>query len=135
MNKIIKERLQKFGHAIKGIQILFETEVHGKFHIFFALFVIAASVFFDITTIEWCMVVICIAMVISAETFNAAIERLTDLASPEYHPLAGKAKDLAAGAVLICAIGATVIGFTIFLPKVLSWLGWLEYFLGSKNII
>jgi diacylglycerol kinase len=132
MNKIIKERLQKFGYAIKGIQILFQTEVHGKFHIFFALFVIAAGIFFDITTIEWCMIIICISMVISAETFNAAIERLTDLASPDYHPLAGKAKDLAAGAVLICAIGAMIIGFIIFLPKVLAWLG---LFVVPKNVI
>jgi len=132
MNKLIRERLQKFGHAIKGLKTLFQTEVHGKFHIFFALFVTLAGAFFDITTIEWCMVVICIAMVISAETFNSAIERLTDLASPEYHPLAGKAKDLAAGAVLVCAIGATIIGFIIFLPKVLTWLGWLDYSSGLE---
>ncbi len=96
MKNAIKKRLEKFGHAIRGIKILFQTEVHGKFHIFFALFVTLAGMFFSITSIEWCMIVICIAMVISAETINSAIERLTDLASPEYHPLAGKAKDLAA---------------------------------------
>ena len=127
MKNVIKERINSFKYAFNGIKTLFKTEVHGKFHILFALFVVAASVFFDISTVEWCMVIICIAMVVAAEAFNSAIEALTDLASPEYHPLAGKAKDLAAGGVLICSIGALVIGFIIFLPKVLLWLGWLEW--------
>ena len=130
MRDNIQKRVDSFKYAFKGIQFLFRTEVHGKFHLFFGLFVIAASVFFDITTIEWCLVIFCIALVIAAETFNTAIEQLTNLVSPEHHPVAGKVKDLAAGAVLVCAIGSVIIGFIIFLPKVLAWLGWLEFFLG-----
>ena len=86
------------------------------------LVVVVAGVFFDISTTEWCLVTLSIAMVIGAEAFNTAVEKLTDLASPDYHPLAGQAKDLAAGAVLICALGTLIIGFIIFLPKVLIWL-------------
>lgn len=64
------------------------------------------------------MVVLCIALVISLEALNTAIEHLTDLVSPDYHPLAGKAKDVAAAAVLIAAMGAAVAGGLIFLPKI-----------------
>lgn len=123
MKKILQERWQSFKYAFRGIGLLFKTEIHGKFHVFFALFVILAGFFFSINTVEWCFVIVTISVVIGAEAFNSAIERLTDLASPDYHPLARDTKDLAAGAVLIIAIGAVIIGFIIFLPKVLHWIG------------
>jgi diacylglycerol kinase len=122
MKQLIRERLNSFKYAINGVRLLFTTQIHGKFHLLFALFVVVAGVFFDISTTEWCLVTLSIAMVIGAEAFNTAVEKLTDLASPDYHPLAGQAKDLAAGAVLICALGTLIIGFIIFLPKVLIWL-------------
>ncbi len=125
MKKILQERWQSFKYAFRGIGLLFKTEIHGKFHIFFAIFVIIAGLFFNINMTEWSLVVITISAVIGAEAFNSSIERLTDLASPDYHPLARDTKDLAAGAVLILAIGAVIIGFIIFLPKVLHWLGWI----------
>ncbi|MGB0984647.1 MAG: diacylglycerol kinase family protein [Saprospiraceae bacterium] len=118
MRKIIKQRMASFGYALRGLRLLFETEIHGKFHILFAIFVIGASVFFNISTTEWCLVIITITIVISAEAFNSSIESLTDLVSPDQHPLAAKTKDMAAGAVLILAIGAAIIGCIIFLPKV-----------------
>ena len=135
MRNFLKKRIDSFRYAFRGIGILFQTEAHGRFHILFGIFVIGAGFFFDITIIEWCLVTICLAMVIAAESFNSAIESTIDLVSPEKHPLAGKAKDLAAGAVLITAIGAIVIGFIIFLPKVLHWLGWLEYFYGKETMV
>ena len=122
MRNRIKERVDSFKYAINGVKILFQTQVHGRFHAFFGLFVITAGFFFHISAAEWCMVVLSISMVLAAEAINTAIENLTDLVSPDYHPLAGKAKDVAAGAVLICAIGTVVIGFIIFLPKVITWL-------------
>lgn len=122
MKKLLQERLNSFKYAINGVRLLFTTQVHGKFHLFFGLFVIVAGFFFDISTTEWCLVTLSIAMVIGAEAFNTALEKLTDLVSPDYHTLAGQAKDLAAGAVLICALGTLVIGFIIFLPKVLMLL-------------
>ena len=69
---------------------------------------------------EWCWITLAIGLVLLAEMFNTAIEYLTDLASPEIHPLAKKTKDVASGAVLIAALVAVVIGLLIFLPKLLS---------------
>ena len=61
-------------------------------------------------------IVICIGLVIAAELFNSAIERLVDLVSPQRHPVAGQVKDIAAGAVLVCALAAMVVGLIIFVP-------------------
>jgi len=72
--------------------------------------------FFGITRTEWIVIILCIGVVIAAELFNTAIERLVDLVSPERHPIAGQVKDIAAGAVLVCAVAAAIIGIIIFLP-------------------
>ena len=78
--------------------------------------VIIAVIVLGITRTEWIMVVMCIGTVIAAELFNTAIEKLVDLVSPERHPVAGRVKDIAAGAVLICAVAAAIIGLIIFIP-------------------
>ncbi|MFN2645465.1 MAG: diacylglycerol kinase family protein [Burkholderiales bacterium] len=78
---------------------------------------VAAGGYFGLSTLEWCAVVLAISAVWVAEGLNTALERLADLVSPGYHPLAGKAKDLAAGAVLIAALGAVSIGILIFGPR------------------
>jgi len=70
---------------------------------------------------EWCWIVLAIVAVWTAEAMNTAFELLTDLASPTFHPLAGKAKDVAAGAVLISALGSVVIGMLVLGPHVLTW--------------
>lgn len=72
--------------------------------------------FFNITKTEWILSLFCIALVLSLEAINSAIEYLVDLASPDFHPLAKKSKDIAAAAVLIAAIFALIIGLLIFLP-------------------
>ena len=69
---------------------------------------------------EWCLIAIAIILVFLAETFNTAIESLVDLVSSEHHPLAGQAKDMAAGAVLLAALLAFVIGLGIFGPKTIA---------------
>ena len=81
-----------------------------------AMAVIIAGIVLGITRTEWIMVVMCIGTVIAAELFNTAIEKLVDLVSPERHPVAGRGKDIAAGAVLICAVAAAIIGLIIFIP-------------------
>ena len=82
--------------------------------------VIALGLLFGIKSWEWVVLILCITLVLAAEAFNTAIEFLTDLVSPDYHPLAGKAKDTAAAAVLICAIGAATVGFLILGPYLLD---------------
>src|SRR5699024_12017447 len=75
-----------------------------------------AGIRLEITRTEWLVILLCFAMVLAAEAFNTAIERLVNLVSPDYHPVAGDVKDIAAGAVLICAIFAAIIGLIIFVP-------------------
>ena len=85
-----------------------------------AALAVLAGLFFDISALEWVAVSLCIALVLALEALNTALEYLTDLVSPEHHPLAGKAKDAAAAAVLIGAAGAAITGFIIFLPKIFA---------------
>ena len=64
----------------------------------------------------WMIIILCIGVVIAAELFNTAIEKLVDLVSPQQHPVAGQVKDIAAGAVLVCAATAAIIGLIVFIP-------------------
>jgi diacylglycerol kinase len=119
---MIKKRLASFGFAFKGIETLILSQPNARIHLVVALIVISAGIFFHLNQVEWMILTLTIAMVFAAEGFNTALEFLTDLASPGYHELAGKTKDVAAGAVLIMAIGAIVIGMLIFVPKIAAWL-------------
>lgn len=119
---MIKERLNSFKYALKGIRLLFQAEPNAKIHLAFTFVVISAGFFFSINITEWCLIILAIAMVLCAEGMNTAIEYLTDLVSPNFHNLAGKTKDVAAGAVLIAAIGAATIGGLIFFPKIWNYL-------------
>ena len=117
---MLKKRLNSFRYAFQGIKRLFLTQPNAKIHLFAAAMAIALGLYFEISLVEWCIIVFAITSVLAAEAFNTAIEDLTDLVSPEPHPLAGHAKDVAAGAVLITAIGAATLGIIIFLPKIIS---------------
>jgi diacylglycerol kinase (ATP) len=112
----LKKQLRSFGYAWKGIQSCVGKEQNLSFHLIAAMAVIIAGIVLGITRTEWIMVVMCIGTVIAAELFNTAIEKLVDLVSPERHPVAGRVKDIAAGAVLICAVAAAIIGLIIFIP-------------------
>ena len=112
----LKKQLRSFGYAWKGIQSCVGKEQNLSFHLIAAMAVIIAGFVLGITRTEWIMVVMCIGTVIAAELFNTAIEKLVDLVSPERHPVAGQVKDIAAGAVLICAVAAAIIGLIIFIP-------------------
>ena len=115
---MLKKRLESFKYAFKGIATLFKSEVNARIHLFFTCLVIPMGFYFQVALWEWCLLILCIALVLSAEAVNTAIEKLTDLISPDYHPLAGQAKDVAAAAVLLLAIGAAIIGLLIFVPKI-----------------
>lgn len=112
----LKKQLRSFGYAWKGIQSCVGKEQNLSFHLIAAMAVIIVGIVLGITRTEWIMVVMCIGTVIAAELFNTAIEKLVDLVSPERHPVAGQVKDIAAGAVLICAVAAAIIGLIIFIP-------------------
>ena len=115
-------RLRSFGHAFRGLKILLQTQHNARIHAVATLLVVAAGALFGISPAEWALVALAVAAVWTAEALNSAIEFLVDLASPDFHPLAAKAKDLAAGAVLAAAIGALVVGVLVFGPHVLKLL-------------
>lgn len=114
---MLKPRLKSFHYAINGFIDLIKTQPNAWIHSFIALIVLLAGFLFQLSKIEWCVISLTIALVFAAEAFNTAIEYLTNLVSPDYHPLAGKTKDVAAAGVLIMAIGAVIVGVIIFLPK------------------
>ena len=116
MKYSLKKQIRSFGYAWKGIRQCVGKEQNLSFHLITTAVVIAAGFFFGITRTEWIVIILCIGVVIAAELFNTAIEKLGDLVSPERHPIAGQVKDIAAGAVLVCAVAAAIIGIIIFLP-------------------
>jgi len=118
---MMKGRLKSFKYAFNGIRLFFQSETNAKIHFAASLFAIALGLFFEINLTEWCFVVFAIALVFSAEAMNTSIEYLTNLVSPDHHELAGKTKDVAAGAVLFAAIGAATIGGIIFIPKLWTY--------------
>jgi diacylglycerol kinase len=115
---IIQKTAKSFRYALQGITLLFATQSNARIHLFAALAVVSMGLYLGLERMEWVAIVICTVLVISLEAVNTAIESLTDLVSPDQHPLAGQAKDLAAGAVLIAALGAALVGCIIFLPKI-----------------
>lgn len=105
-------------YALRGLRFLLE-ERNARMLLAGTVATMAAGAYFGLEPLEWCMVVLALTAVWVAEGLNSALERLTDLVSPGYHPLAGKAKDIAAGAVLVALVGAVSIGALIFGPRLL----------------
>lgn len=115
----IKERIKSFRYAGKGIYSFIAGEHNAWIHCSAILVVTCAGFFLNITREEWIAVILCYGLVLTAEAFNTAIERLVDLVSPEQHPIAGNVKDIAAGAVLISAIIAFIVGLIVFIPYII----------------
>ena len=105
---------ESFGFAFSGIGQAF-AQRNMRIHLVFAILAIAACIVLECTVVEWAIVLVLIGLVIAAELFNTAIEAVVDLASPDIHPLAKRAKDIAAGAVLVLAITAVIVGLIIYI--------------------
>lgn len=117
-----KARLMSFSYAFKGIREVFKTQHNAWIHLVVAGLVAASGFWLDLSQVEWMAVILATGLVFAAETFNSAIELMVDKISPHHDPLAGKIKDMAAGAVLFAAIAAAIIGFIIFAPKLMEFL-------------
>jgi diacylglycerol kinase len=113
---------QSFRYAVQGLRVLLSTQRNARIHLMLSLGVIALGSWFRLTYTEWALLALAMGLVWVAEGLNTALELLTDLVSPEPHPLAGKAKDVAAGAVLLAAVFAAVVGGCVFLPRI--WACW-----------
>lgn len=113
-NGYLARRLKGFGYAIKGIGILLSTQAHARLHLLATLLVIGAGLFFRLRRWEWVAVMICVGMVWLAEALNTALEFLADEVSLEHRERIGKAKDVAAGGVLIAAVVALMVAAMVF---------------------
>jgi diacylglycerol kinase len=106
-----------FGYAFRGLWYVLRTQRNARIHVSIAILAILLGIVSHISAVEFAMVFVAITGVFLAEMFNTVFELCIDLASPDYHPLAKVAKDVAAGAVLLSAMLSVVIGFFVFGPR------------------
>ncbi len=116
-------RIRSFSFAIRGVAIMLRSQQNAWIHAIATIVVVGAGFFFGISRTEWCWIVLAVVAVWTAEALNTALEFLADVASPDFHPITGQAKDVAAGAVLIAAAGASIVGLLVLGPHVVAWIG------------
>ncbi len=112
-----KSFISSFNYAVEGLIYSLMSQNNMRAHYVFAIVAIIAMLFFDLTRVETALVFITISLVVTAELINTAIESVVDMITEEYHPLAKIAKDVAAGAVVITAINAVVVGYVVFYDR------------------
>lgn len=122
MIKSIKSFLRSISWALAGISVAFRTQFNFRFHVFSAIIALVLSFVLQLAPMEWCIILFCIASVLTAELLNTSLEFNTDLLSPGQHESAKHVKDLAAAAVLVVSIISAIIGGIIFLPRIITLL-------------
>lgn len=116
-----KEQFHKsVGHALDGIEYAINHERNIKIEIFLAIIASILGFILKISIIEWIVIILLIALIISLELINTSIERCVDLVTKDYHDLAKVSKDMAAGAVLVSSLFSIIVGLLIFLPKLID---------------
>ncbi len=115
---LVTNRIRSIGHALRGGWLLIRTERSIKIQVVIALLVTAAGFYFNISSTEWMIQILAIALVLGTEGVNTAIEKLSDFVHPDHDPRIGFLKDVSAGAVMFVSIAACIVGFIIYLPKV-----------------
>lgn len=100
---------------------MLQSQHNAWLHALGTVVALTAAAIFHLNRMEWCVIVLAIVAVWVAEALNTAVEYVTDIASPGFHTIAGKAKDVAAGGVLIAALGAAIVGIIVFGPHALIW--------------
>ncbi|HTM80479.1 diacylglycerol kinase family protein [Asticcacaulis sp.] len=111
-------RLKSIGYALRGLSFMLKTQHNAWLHLAATVVVILAASFLQVRLEDWRWLIVAIVMVWGAEAFNTAVEYVCDVVSPGYSEAVKHAKDIAAGAVLVCAFGAAVIGFLTLWPYV-----------------
>ncbi|GAB2945362.1 diacylglycerol kinase [Hymenobacter coalescens] len=117
-----RHEVASFGYALQGIREALQSEPHLRFHALAAAAVVALGAWLRLPRHDWALLALAIGAVWAAELMNTAVETLVDLVSPDFHPLAGRAKDVAAGAVLLTALAAVVVGLLVLGPPLWAWL-------------
>lgn len=115
----MKKFIKSFKYALEGLWLELRRETNLKIDILIMIIITIFGFVFKISQIEWIICIILFSLVISGELFNTAIERIVDVIMPEKNEKAKAIKDISAGAVLILAIGAAIIGLMIFIPKII----------------
>ncbi|PKN13839.1 MAG: diacylglycerol kinase [Deltaproteobacteria bacterium HGW-Deltaproteobacteria-4] len=112
--------LESVNCAIEGILWTARSQKHMRWHFLSAAAVLFAALFFKVPTVDFLLLTLAITVVLFAEIINTAVEVVVDLVSPDFHPLAKQAKDVAAGAVLLATCGAAVVGYVVFSSRIFS---------------
>ncbi len=107
-----------FKHAFNGMYSFFKTERNGQIELVCAIIIIALAFYFNCNSLEWIIILICIAMVLGAEMFNSALEKICDLIHPEFNKKIQYIKDVSAAAVLVCSMISAIVAAIIFFPKI-----------------
>ena len=120
MRQSFAEIVRAFAFAGEGIAHVFQTQRNMRLHLLISIGIAALGWWLAISSVEWAILALTMGVVFAAEMTNTVIESTVDLASPGQHPLAKIAKDVAAGAVLMLALFATLVGLIIFVPRLLT---------------
>lgn len=121
-----RARLQSFAAAARGLAELLAREPNAWIHAAATLAVLALAAFLGLDAAGWCWIVLAVALVWIAEGLNTALEALADAVAPGRDPVVGRAKDAAAGAVLVAALAAAAIGALVLGPPLWAWLAGAE---------
>jgi diacylglycerol kinase len=116
-----RARLKSFVYAWRGVVLLVATQGNARIHLAATAVVVALGLFFRISPLEWCALSLAVGLVLVAEGLNTAIEQLSDRVTRERDERIGRAKDLGAGAVLLAAMAAAVVGGCVFGPRLWAW--------------
>lgn len=114
----INELIKSFNYAVTGILTAMKTEKNLRIHYIAAILLVIVSLFFDLSRIEFMLLIFAASLVIISEMINTAIEKTIDMITKDYHPVARIVKDISAGAVLISAINALIVGYLIFFDRI-----------------
>lgn len=114
----LNNRIKSIGYAFKGAYLLITTEASLKVQFIIGVLVTIAGIYYKISATEWVIQILTIALIMSLEGLNTAIEEMADFIHPEQHKKIGLIKDLAAGAVFIFASAAIIVGGIIYFPKI-----------------
>lgn len=124
MNHRPETFLRSFQHAFAGLWQALGTQRNARIHLAIAIIVLFLGLALRLNTTSWAIIALAMGLVFLAELFNTALEATIDLVVEEYHPQAKLAKDVAAGAVLVSAMVAVVVGLLVLGPPLLARLGW-----------
>lgn len=116
-----KKKSIGFSYAFNGIKEVIKMERNFQIHLISATLVIIIGIFLNISLVEWLIITLTIGLVLIAELINSAIEQIIDYIKPDRHPTAKLIKDIGAGAVLVAAIIAVIVGLIVFMPKLMTY--------------